>query len=297
MNNKKILKLFFSFLILITGTKLNAQTETNEIQLRGLPILNMSEGVNIHIISPEPIQFVDLSSNHLVGDLPAENIARVKITKDPVVQDSISTKKDKAVAFHNGEDMGIITIVGQSFMAQYRIIYREKFNLNSQSNIHIQAEDMQPLEFPKISFTPLQLKKFCHNIINKLDDKKPIRKVADLKMTLQLNNTYVVDDYIFLDISLKNSSNLSYAVDGLHFSIEDKKIYKATNNQSIDLKPVYQLHTNKNFKKNYRNIYVFKKFTFPNSKILKIRFFEEQISGRTIEAKIKYSDILNADTF
>jgi len=76
-----------------------------------------------------------------------------------------------------------------------------------------------------------------------------------------------------------------------------KKIYKATNSQSLEIKPVYKLYDKDKFKKSYRNIYVFKKFTFPNSKVLAIRLLEEPISGRTIELKIKYSDILNADTF
>lgn len=61
--------------------------------------------------------------------------------------------------------------------------------------------------------------------------------------------------------------------------------------------PVLKLYDSKEFKKSFHNIYVFKKFTFPNSKILKVRMIEEQISGRMIEIKIKYSDILNADTF
>lgn len=300
--NNKIITLLFSFLLLVLSSNIMAQTETPERTIRDLPSLNMSEGVNIHIISPEPIQFVDLSNNYLVGDLPTENIARIKIINEPSLQDSIATKKQikaqQNFPFRNGDDIGIITIVGQSFMAQYRINFADKNTLNTQTNIHIQAEDMQPLEYPKISFSKMELRKFCLNISNKIEaEKEPIRKVGDLKMNLQLNNAYVIDDYIFLDISMKNASNLKYSMDGLNFSIEDKKIYKSTNNQSIKLTPVYQLHNNKDFKKNFRNIYVFKKFTFPNSKILKIRVFEEQISGRTIELKIKYSDVLNADTF
>jgi hypothetical protein len=114
---------------------------------------------------------------------------------------------------------------------------------------------------------------------------------------MELNNVYVMSDYIFLDITFENESNLGYNIDGIKFSIEDKKIYKATNNQSIEIEPVFKLFDNKIFKKRLHNIYVFKKFTYPNSKVLIIRLLEEQISGRTIEMKIKYSDILNADTF
>ncbi|MCO7354039.1 DUF4138 domain-containing protein [Riemerella anatipestifer] len=293
MNNK--LKFFLVLVLAVFSAK--AQTEKTGVQIRELPILNMSEGVNIHIISPEPIQFVDLSSNNMIGDLPSENIARIKIGQG--ISDSIKTqKKSEKIDFKNGDGIGVITIVGQSFMAQYKIIWRDKLNPNVQSNIHIQAEDMQPLEYPKVKFSQIELRDLCLNILNKKkSEKKPIRKVKDLKMVMQLNNVYVLEDYIFMDITLLNNSNLNYDVDGISFSIEDKKIYKATNNQSVEVKPVYRLYGTKKFRKNFRNIYVFKKFTYPNSKVFNIRFFEEQVSGRTIEMKMKYSDVLNADTF
>ena len=114
---------------------------------------------------------------------------------------------------------------------------------------------------------------------------------------MSLNNIYVIDDYIFLDISLENSTNLSCDIEDFIFSIEDKKIYKATNNQSILMKPLFSLNNPKKFRKSYRNIFVFEKFTFPNSKVLLIRLIEEQISGRVIDMKINYSDVLEADTF
>ena len=98
-------------------------------------------------------------------------------------------------------------------------------------------------------------------------------------------------------MTFKNNSNLSYDVEALKFSVEDKKIHKATNNQSIEMTPVFQLSPQKHFRKNFRNIYVFKKFTYPNSKVMMVRLIEEQLSGRTIEMKINYSDILKADTF
>jgi hypothetical protein len=105
-----------------------------------------------------------------------------------------------------------------------------------------------------------------------------------------------MSDYIFLDMTFKNNSNLSYNIEDLKFSVEDKKIHKATNNQSIEMMPLFQLNQNKHFRKNFRNIYVFKKFTYPNSKVMMIRLIEEQLSGRNIEMKINYSDILKADT-
>lgn len=279
-------------LLVLTTSFLSAQTEKKEQRIDELPELDMTQGVNIHFISPEPIQFVDLSTDNLVGDLPSENIARIKVVNPKV--DTLS--KSEILPFHNGERVGIITIVGQSFMAQYRAVYRNREMYNTQSNIQIQPEDMQPLEFPKMKLSNMELRKLAMEIITK-KAKKPLREVNNLKLAMKLNNVYVMSDYIFLDISFENKTNLSYDIEGIKYSIEDKKIYKATNNQSIELKPVYQLHKPTHFKKSFRNIYIFKKFTYPNSKVMKIRLLEEQLSGRTIEMKIKYSDILNADTF
>ncbi|MDM1040175.1 MULTISPECIES: conjugative transposon protein TraN [Empedobacter] len=282
-------------LLLFTAQFLTAQTATKEQIISDLPELEITEGINLHIISPEPIQYVDLSTHKLTGDLPSGNIARIKITDNP--ESNEGEKMKKPSAFFNGDNIGIITVVGQSFIAQYKAVYRNSENLNTVTNIHIQPEEMQPIEFDKMSFSNYELRKFAMGIIQKKSEKNPIREEKNLKLTVQLNNVYVMSDYIFLDMTFKNNSNLSYDIEALKFSIEDKKIHKATNNQSIEMIPLFQLNPQKHFRKNFRNIYVFKKFTYPNSKVMMIRLIEEQLSGRTIEMKVNYSDILKADTF
>jgi conjugative transposon TraN protein len=282
-------------LLIFTTQFLSAQTATKEQITSNLPEIEITEGINLHIISPEPIQYVDLSTQQLTGDLPATNIARIKIT-DPA--DTESKVKIKFPARYSvGSNIGIITVVGQSFIAQYKAVYRSPENLNTVTNIHIQPEAMQPIEFDKMTFSNLELRKFAMDIIQKKSEKNPVQQKKSLKLTFQLNNVYVMSDYIFLDMTFKNNSNLGYDIEDLKFSIEDKKIYKATNNQSIELAPIFKLNGQKHFRKNFRNIYVFKKFTYPNSKVLMIRMIEEQLSGRTIEMKVNYSDILKADTF
>ena len=282
-------------LLLFTAQFLTAQTATKEQLSSDLPEIEIAEGINLHIISPEPIQYVDLSTQKLTGDLPTTNIARIKITDSPETNETEKIKKQ--TTFISGQNIGVITVVGQSFIAQYKAIYRNSENLNTVTNIHIQPENMQPIEFNKMVFSNLELRKFAMDIIQKKSEEHPIREEKNLKLNVQLNNVYVMSDYIFLDMTFKNNSNLSYDIEDLKFSIEDKKIYKATNNQSIEMTPIFQLNPQKHFRKNFRNIYVFKKFTFPNSKVMMIRLIEEQLSGRTIEMKINYSDILKADTF
>ena len=109
MTNKST-KNLLSVLSLFCSIFIFSQTQTTEKRVEDLKILEISKGVSLHIISPEPIQFVDLSTNNLTGDLPAENIARIKITDDSV---SDSTKISTKI-----NDLGVITIVCQSFMAQ-----------------------------------------------------------------------------------------------------------------------------------------------------------------------------------
>ena len=288
---KKYLTSLFAFFCFLQG---NAQELKHKVEVEDLPIIFMGEDVNIHIIAPEPIQFVDLSTYHLVGDLPSENIARVKVQIDKETTDTPDATQKQP--FFIGQDIGVITIVRQSFVAQHRAIWQDKKSTWINTNLHIEASQMQPLEYPKMKYSNYELKRFALQIQNK-KIKKPIRKKENLKLTMQLNNVYVMEDYIFLDISIENKTNLSCDIEGIKFNIDDKKIYKATNNQSIELNPLYSFNDQTKIRQSYRNIFVFEKFTFPNSKVLKIRLIEEQISGRTIDMIVNYSDVLNADTF
>ncbi len=297
MKNKITYTLALALLSCLSFLQLQAQTLIQKTDVDALPIIFMGKEVNIHIVSPEPIQFVDLSTNMLIGDLPSENIARIKVSQEKTEEEAEQTNATEKKELRSGNDIGVITVVGQSFIAQYRVIYQDEQHTWLISHLHIKPEDMQPLEYPKYKYSNYELKRFALDIQAK-KIKKPIRKKKDLKLSMCLNNVYVRDDYIFLDISINNLTNLPCNIDTMKFSIEDKKIYKATNNQSILLTPLFALNTEQHrIRKSYRNIFVFEKFTFPNSKILKIRLIEEQISGRVIDMKVNYSDVLEADTF
>ena len=79
--------------------------------------------------------------------------------------------------------------------------------------------------------------------------------------------------------------------------LEDKKETKATNSQTIELTPVFSLNSARKFRKDYRNVLVLPKLTFPEEKVLRLEISESQISGRTVTLTIEYVDILNADGF
>lgn len=248
-----------------------------------LPRIYIDEEISLHFLSPEPIQYVDISTNKMIGDIPLENVFRVK-----AVRDSVS-----ALNGYN-KSLGVITIIGQKFIAQYDLWYAHDFR-QIKTQVEILPINTKPLEVGDIPMSDQELRYFSIEAFKEKNKKGIVRK-TDFGVTGEVNNIYTVDDYIFLDISFKNKTNLKFDLEQLRFKIEDKKITKATNVQSIEIEPEYQLFTPGSFEKKYRNIYVFKKFTFPNSKVFTIELAETQISGRTLTLQVKYSDLLEADT-
>ncbi len=107
-------------------------------------------------------------------------------------------------------------------------------------------------------------------------------------MKALVNNIYTLGDYSFIDYSLQNTTKIAYDSEELRVKLTDKKETKATNSQTIELTPVYSLNPVKKFKKNYRNVLVIEKLTFPDEKVLRLEFSENQISGRVIALTIEY---------
>ena len=189
-------------------------------------------------------------------------------------------------------------------MAQYKLIYKtdnlvfggeDDANSKINTNIQIVQKDMLPIQYPSNELSDFEIKKYSQKIL-KYGGVKKIRSSKDYKMGIEVNNIYAFDQYIFLDLTFRNTTNLPYDIGNVEFSVDDKKIYKSTNNQSISIKPIFEINKNQRFRTQFRNIYVFKKFTFPNDKILNIRIYEKGISGRTLSLQVKYSDLLEADT-
>ncbi len=271
-------------LSLLISTQLNAlgQRQEGGLSQNDLQRVYINENISLHFISPEPIQYVDISTKNLVGNIPIDNVFRVK-----AIMDSVSN--------YNGysQSLGIITIIGQKFIAQYDLWYASG-SRNLETQIEIQPRNTNPLN---IGATPLSHNELRHLSIEAYKKKKSKHTIYSSKygITGRVNNIYTFDDYVFLDITYTNRTNLKFEVDQVRFKISDKKITKATNVQDIEIQPTYQLSDKKEFKRNYRNIYVLKKFSFPNNKVLSIELTESQISGRTLVLYLDYSDILTAD--
>ncbi|MBD1385858.1 DUF4138 domain-containing protein [Mucilaginibacter rigui] len=259
-------KLLFCLAVLLSNA-LYAQRKVTEVTLPA--------NLTIHFVSPEPIQYVDISSKQISGDLPLKNVLRLRLN------DSVTSFTD-----------ALITVAGEKFIAQYHVV---RGNADALTEINILPEDMQPLDIAGIGFSQNQLKSMALRVIAERPAKQ-MEKVKAFGLTGKLNHIYTAGDYIFLDISYRNKTNLGYDIEDFRFRIDDKKVNKASNVQSFELKPEFVLFATPAFEKSYRNIFVFKKISFPGNKVLLAELSEKQISGRVLTLKISYQDILNADT-
>lgn len=239
-----------------------------------LPIVYVNKDITTHFISTQKIDYSDLSSKNIAGDKPMSNVLRIKPT---------------AVS---GE-FGVITIVGEGYFVQYQLKYTP---LAGQADTKVKVNEKFKFNNPNYAITSDKIKVIAEKMIAK---KPRIKSVKSKKYDLQfaLNNIWVVDDLFFVDYTALNKTNIKYDVDQIRYKIIDKKQSKLESNQDIEMKPIFIYDNGKTFKNKYRNIAVFKKFTYPDDKTFQIELAEEEYSGRTSFINIPYNDFLKARTF
>ena len=244
--------------------------------------LTVNENVTTVITASEPVRFVDISTDAVVGDQPINNTIRLK-------------PKEGADVHADGDVLAIVTIVTERYRTQYALIYTTRLT-EAVTDKQIQPEEKIAYHNPSVSMSTEEMTKYARKIWN---SPARIRNVSTKqhRMTMRLDNIYSVGEYFFLDFSIENRTNIRFDIDELRVKLCDKRQSKATNVQMVELTPAMILDQSRAFKYGYRNVIVLKKMTFPNDKILSIEISEKQISGRTITLNIDYEDVLYADSF
>lgn len=243
------------------------------------PTIYVNEEVTTHVIMPENIKLVDISTAKIVGNQCADNIVRLK---------PAGRMLDREIA-------GTITVIGERHIAQFNVVYT-KGPAKAHSVYNITQDDMRQYTNPDVSMTQGDMARLSWSIFTSRRHKYGISSTL-YSIKARVNNIYTVGDYFFIDFSLKNCSKIKYDIAEIRLKLMDKKELKATNSQTIELTPVYMINHGKSFQKEYRNVIVLKKLTFPNEKKLRLEISEDQISGRVSYIDINYRDILNADSF
>jgi conjugative transposon TraN protein len=246
----------------------------------------VNDEVTTHIVMPENIKMVDISTTKLIGNQCADNIVRIKPYID---NDSLQTY------YRENELMATLTLIGERHMAQYDIIFTHT-PARAASIHHVPYSHTESYVNPEVSMPEAEMARYAWAVYG--SDRKYNQVVSKAHgMKAIVNNIYSIGDYFFIDYSLQNKTKIPYDIEELRIKLTDKKEVKATNSQTIELTPAYSLNLAKKFKKNYRNVLVIPKLTFPDEKVLRLEISENQISGRVITLTIEYEDILNADGF
>ena len=260
---------------LCTTSSMYAQQTYTELEQ-----LTVNEKVTTVITASEPILFVDISTDKVVGDQPMENTVRLK---------------PKEAGHEDGEVLCIVTIVTERYRTQYALLYTTRMK-EAVTDKEIQLHERNAYNNPSISMSTADMTAYARQIWN---SPALFRNVATKqhRMVMRLNNIYSVGEYFFIDFSIDNKTNIRFDIDEIRIKLADKKLSKATNAQIIELTPTLVLEQASSFKHGYRNVIVLKKLTFPNDKILSIEVTEKQISGRNISLDIEYEYVLSADSF
>lgn len=250
------------------------------------PSIYINKDVTTHIIMPENIKLVDLSTERIVGDQCADNMLRLKPLTDSLMMQG---------AMMEGEFMGAVTLIGERHMAQYNLIYTND-PMRSNSMYKVKYVNTDNYSNPDIPMTEAEMANYAWAISNTGRKYHAVRKNAN-GISAQIYNIYSIGNYFFLDLVLENKTKIQYDIAQMRISLADKKETKATNSQTLELTPAFVLNGEKSFKKNYRQVIVLPKLTYPEEKVLTIEITEDQISGRVISIPIQYEDILHADCF
>ena len=260
---------------LMTAVSSQAQETYNELEQ-----LTVNEQVTTVITASEPIRFVDISTDKVVGDQPINNTIRLK---------------PKEGGHTDGDVLAIVTIVTERYRTQYALLYTTRLT-EAVTDKEIEKQEETAYNNPAVSMSTEEMMRYAWKVWN---SPALFRNVASKahRMVMRMNNIYAVGDYFFIDFSVENKTNIRFDIDEIRIKLADKKLSKATNAQIVELTPALALQQNKSFKYGYRNVIVVKKMTFPNDKVLTIEITEKQISGRNISMSIDYEDVLSADTF
>ena len=269
------------FILLFGILGVGAQVSANEK-------IYVNSEVTTHIVMPENIKLVDISTAKIVGNQCTDNIVHIKPYLESDSLQAVGSYKDN-------ELLGTITLIGERHIAQYDILYTQSPGMAASifevpynhTRAYINPEVSMPMaEMARYAWADYSSDRKYNQIVTKAHGMKAV-----------VNNIYAVGDYFFIDYSLQNKTKISYDIEEIRVKLTDKKETKATNSQTIELSPVFTLNSSRKFKKNYRNVLVLPKLTFPDEKVLRLEISENQISGRVIVLTIEYEDILHADGF
>ena len=244
--------------------------------------IEVCENKTSHIISEEKVTYLQVGDhNKIIAEITPEHPNLVRI---------------KAVAEFDGESSLTIVSANKVYSLFIKYIDTDKIS-HSLEDFH----SMKTIGTASGKIPEYLLREFSHQILSKNKKQIKKRKMKKDGIKFQLTNIYLKNDVLFFELEITNQTNLGYELENIHWWIDDKKQYKATNAQEYQVEPEYQHYNIKYIpaKTKLREVFVLPKLTIPDKRILRIEMLEKALgnTGRKLTLDIQTKDILKATTF
>lgn len=284
---------------LIYLTTITAQEQVNFVDNKGykeVKSFNIIVTFNktTHILFPQPIKYVDLGSPGIMADKAdvIDNVLRIKAAKEEFKETSLT------VITADGSYYSFIVnfsynppVLNYSFSTIVASLAPSAFVVPE----HVKSGNVDNINFSNVDMSEGEMAQYCDWMIDHRRTVKHIGAIA-FDFNFSLKGIFVKNNSIFLDVNIKNNSNIDYDIDFIKFYIKDKEISKRTPLQSLEVKPLYSYPVGYDKVKGQTKMqkaFVFQKFTIPNDKILIAEIYEKS-GGRHLEFTIENTDIIRA---
>ena len=243
----------------------------------------------LHILFPSEVVYVDLGSLDLIADKAdgAQNVVRIKAAKQDFTEETNFSVITADGCFYS------FTAVYSENPSQLNIemedwLHKDPYSDFANRQMYIRLDELS-------GETPLTVNRIMYTILRR--NVRDIKSVGSKRFGIEvlLRGVYVHGDLFYLHVSMRNRSKVAFDIDYIRFKICDKKTARRTAVQETFVNPVrvFDEIMRVDAEAMIRNVFVFRKFTIPDDKVLVMEVYERN-GGRHQRLEIENSRLVGA---
>lgn len=243
----------------------------------------------LHILFPSEVVYVDLGSLDLIADKAdgAQNVVRIKAAKQDFTEETNFSVITADGCFYS------FTAVYSENPSQLNIemedwLHKDPYSDFANRQMYIRLDELS-------GETPLTVNRIMYTILRR--NVRDIKSVGSKRFGIEvlLRGVYVHGDLFYLHVSMRNRSKVAFDIDYIRFKICDKKTARRTAVQETFVNPVrvFDEIMRVDAEAMIRNVFVFRKLTIPDDKVLVIEVYERN-GGRHQRFEIENSRLVGA---
>ena len=243
----------------------------------------------LHILFPSEVVYVDLGSLDLIADKAdgAQNVVRIKAAKQDFTEETNFSVVTADGCFYS------FTAVYSENPSQLNIemedwLHKDPYSDFANRQMYIRLDELS-------GETPLTVNRIMYTILRR--NVRDIKSVGSKRFGIEvlLRGVYVHGDLFYLHVSMRNRSKVAFDIDYIRFKICDRKTARRTAVQETFVNPVrvFDEIMRVDAEAMIRNVFVFRKFTIPDDKVLVMEVYERN-GGRHQRFEIENSRLVGA---